>query len=299
MNHANKLSVVIPTKNRHQDLLNAIDSINNQILLPYELIVIDQSDSPLQIDIFSGLTNNNVTVKYVYDKNITSLVDAKFHSLSYVSGDILCFLEDDIILEREYLFEIAKGFIQNKNLIGSSGVITNYPKSSKIKKILFNIFHIGIYRDPRISIYSKVYTGFSNLLIPSPAISGGLSAWKVEVFKHVLPSRDRNFFMLEDIDFSTRVDKFFPNSLFINPNARLVHLWSPKNRADHKDRFKKKIIESYLFYKIRRSWNYSLTCFIWILVGFFFESLLKSFSLKSISPVITFISTILTIINHE
>ena len=39
-----KISAVVPTKNRSSDLLILLDSVITQNFLPYELIIVDQSD---------------------------------------------------------------------------------------------------------------------------------------------------------------------------------------------------------------------------------------------------------------
>ena len=54
-------------------------------------------------------------------------------------------------------------------------------------------------------------------LIPSDYISGGLSAYRREVFEAVPFDVENGFFALEDIDFSTRVARAYGSRLYINP----------------------------------------------------------------------------------
>ena len=39
------ISIIIPTRNRKQDIIECIDSICSQTLLPDELIIVDSSDT--------------------------------------------------------------------------------------------------------------------------------------------------------------------------------------------------------------------------------------------------------------
>ena len=45
MNKTPKISIVIPTKNRFQDLIKCIESIEVQTLLPDEIVIVDSSDT--------------------------------------------------------------------------------------------------------------------------------------------------------------------------------------------------------------------------------------------------------------
>ena len=83
------------------------------------------------------------------DSSINGLVDAKRVSLKFANGNLIFFLEDDIVLEADYIQQIELGFINNPNMIGCSGVITNPPKVNFLYKFLFVIFHRGIFKDKR------------------------------------------------------------------------------------------------------------------------------------------------------
>ena len=94
-----KFSVVIPTKNRVNDLKKNINSILNQIEKPSELLIVDQSEKN-NLGILKRIIKDKVKLKYYYKKNIQSLTEAKNFSLSHINNDIIFFLEDDIILKK-------------------------------------------------------------------------------------------------------------------------------------------------------------------------------------------------------
>jgi len=91
-----KFSVVIPTKNRFEDLKKIIKSILNQNLIPNELLIIDQSENNHNKS-FDKIIKNQIYLRYFHKKKIKGLTEAKNFSLKYVKNEIIFFLEDDII----------------------------------------------------------------------------------------------------------------------------------------------------------------------------------------------------------
>lgn len=280
-----KITAVIPTRSRPDDLINAVLSVFEQKRVPDEFLIIDQSlgdESKVGVDTLAQKFPN-INLVYLHDTSITGLVHAKKIATEKAMGDIVCFLEDDVVLEPEYLQQIEKGFLDLPHMLGCSGIITNPFSQPLAYNFVFHFFHRGIFRDKRLMIYGQ-YTGIGHDLIISDKISGGLSAWRREVFKEVPFDPSNNYFMLEDIDFSTRVVEKFGQKLFINPNARLEHHWSPVNRDLMAIRQQKKMIESITFYKQRRTWSCAHLSMGWLLIGLFFEAIFKSLLTKSIDP---------------
>ena len=280
------LTVVIPTRNRPADLTNAIKSLCYQSRLPDELIVVDQSVDHLSVRSVKCLEALMKKFKliYIHDSTILGLVEAKRVAVKNASGQIICFLEDDIVLEADYILQIELGFIKQPNMIGCCGVITNPPKVGFLYKFLFKIFHRGIFEDSRISVHGK-YGGYNNNLKQSNMLSGGVSAWRREVFDNVEFDVANGFHMFEDIDFSTRVARHFGNRLFINPNARLAHYCSPINRDVLDIRQRRKVRECFTYYKKRKDWPSAAISFYWLLLGMLLEAIFQSFSCVSFKPI--------------
>jgi glycosyltransferase involved in cell wall biosynthesis len=280
------LTVVIPTRNRPADLTNAIKSLCYQSRLPDELIVVDQSVDDLSIRIVKSLIAplKKIKLLYIHDSNIFGLVEAKRVAVKNASGQIIFFLEDDIVLEADYIRQIELGFLKQPNMIGCCGVITNPPKVGFLYKFLFKIFHRGIFKDKRIEVHGN-FSGFNNNLKQSNMLSGGVSAWRREVFDNVEFDVANGFHMFEDIDFSTRVARHFGNRLFINPNARLAHYCSRINRDLLGARERRKLTECFTYYKKRKDWPNAAISFYWLLLGMLLEAMLQSFSCVSFKPI--------------
>jgi glycosyltransferase involved in cell wall biosynthesis len=282
-----EISVVLPTKNRSKDLLNAVASIIAQSRPPKELILVDQSDtdgSREPVCEMAAKAEQGISLIYLYAPRICGLVDAKRVGTLHSVGDVVCFLEDDVILEPDFLEQIEQSFTDQPEMMGCCGIISNLPPQPFGYRLMFHIFHRGIYRDIRVGIYGR-FNGRGHALIASEVLSGGLSAWRREVFSAVPFDVANGFHMYEDIDFSSRVARHFGPRLYINPNARLEHHWSPVNREVMGPRQRRKLTECIVYYKKRRDWPGSTFALPWLLLGMFLEAVFQSCSARSLGPL--------------
>ena len=281
------ITAVIPTRNRPDDLERAVASILSQSRLPDELSIIDQSPdqaSRVRIERLMQSTASTVKVDYVHDPKIAGLVAAKKAAVARAHGDIVCFLEDDVVLEADYLRQIELGFVEKTDMAGSCGIVTNLPSLPPFYFGLFHFFHRGIFYDARVGVHGVV-SGSGLPLIRSDYLSGGLSAYRRHVFDRVPFDVENGFFALEDVDFSTRVARAFGPRLYINPNARLAHHMSGVNRAVLGMRQERKVREFVVFYKKRRGEAASAAHLALLVVGLFLEAVFQAVRHRSFGPV--------------
>ena len=106
------LSVIIPTRNRCQWLKDTIKSVSNQSLSPdsYEIIVVDNGS----IDNTKAVVNtlkkrNRAQVRYVHE-NRPGLHNGRHSGLKKARGEILVYVDDDIIAAPIWLEMILKTF---------------------------------------------------------------------------------------------------------------------------------------------------------------------------------------------
>jgi len=280
------LSAVIPTRNRAADLCVAVESLLRQTRPPDELIIVDQSPGDESVTrvhaLFSGVTV--IRLLYIHDTTVSGLVDAKRVGSGRATGDIVCFLEDDVVLEAEYLAQIATAFEARPDMWGCSGVITNLPHTSPLYIALHRLFFRGIFRDPRVAV-SVTALRASGPLIRCDVLSGGLSAWRREVFARIPFDTSNHFFMFEDMEFSTRVVRAFGPHLYVNPGARLEHKGSPVNRDDQGVRQRRKLTEAVTFYKKRRDWPGALTGLLGVMCWSLGEAVQRAATVRSAAPV--------------
>jgi glycosyltransferase involved in cell wall biosynthesis len=189
----NKVTVIIPTKNRPLDLQKAVESVMQQKKLPDQLIIVDQSDDDESVVIVAEIMKNQqLELSYIHDTTVSGLVDAKRVGVEHSKHAIICFLEDDIVLDESYLQEVIAGFDSNKEMVACSGVITNQPSSSALYILLHDLFFRGIYFDPRIKISMAKSP---ETMIRCDVLSGGLSCWRAFVFDDIKFDVDNNLFI--------------------------------------------------------------------------------------------------------
>jgi glycosyltransferase involved in cell wall biosynthesis len=282
----NILTVVIPTRNRPIDLAKAVLSVREQTRLPEEFIILDQStgnESRLQVDSLIA-RDERIRLVYIHDPSISGLVEAKRIAVERASGNIICFLDDDVVLEADYFEQIEQGFVEQPEMVGCCGILTNMHRQPFWYEFVFHLFHRGIFRDARVGRH-VMFNGRGHSLIASNMLSGGVSAWRREVFSVVPFDITSGFHMLEDIDFSTRVAKHFGPWLNINPNARVEHHFLPLNREMLAPRQRRKMIEYILYYKKRRYWPWASFAMTWLHLGLLLESTFQSISARSLAPL--------------
>lgn len=271
------ISVIIPTKNRPKDLLAAIKSIVDQNRIPDQIVVIDQSEGDESETLIMEQIEfpSNIELSYIRDTNIKGLVEAKAKSLEYAKGDLICFFEDDIVLESNYLIEIEKTFNQNSQILGCSGVITNATSGSWLYRFFYRLTHVGMFKDERPDIFFRL-SEQRGVLICTNAINGGLSAWRREIFSKVSFDYFNKFHMMEDFEFSCRANKIFPDSLYINSDARLEHNFSPINRNNKIKATQRKIFEYLVFFKKNKENYADYFSLILLMSGVFFQAISQS-----------------------
>lgn len=266
------ISVIIPTKNRLKDLLNTIRTVLIQTYLPNEIIIVDQNVSSEIKDEVMALLNNsdvskrdNIAVKYIHDPQITGLTQARNRGIEKNESDIVLFLDDDVMLEKDFILNIVEIYRNYPYIYGASGIITNY-QTSLIGKIYYILFWLGAFKDQRSIIYTnskystKEYVKVSKL-------SGGLTSYKKEVFQKFI--FDENFIgygLSEDFDFSFRVSQEY--KIVIAPKARLQHIGSATGKINRENISKNTILAMHYFYKKNlKNDFYNNFCYIWWNIG--------------------------------
>lgn len=280
------ITAVIPTRNRPDDLGKAVASVRAQLRPPDEFIIVDQSPGDESRILVEALMSGEERIRlvYVHDPRIAGLVEAKRFAADRAAGDIVCFLEDDVILEPDYIRQIEQGFADRPDMMGCCGIVTNPPPQPVGYEFLFHLFHRGIFKDARVGLYGR-FDGLGHDMIASDVLSGGLSAWRREVFPAVPFDVANGFFMLEDMEFSTRAARHFGPRLYINPNARLEHHWSPANREVLAPRQRRKLTEFIAYYKKRRDLPGATMALLWLLPGLLLEAAFQSLRAHTFGPL--------------
>ena len=245
-----RFSIVIPTKNRPEELKKIFASIMIQTKLPDQIVIIDQSsrDKIIKNELKAVLENKKIELNYLCNNKIKGLVEAKFYSLNFCKYEIISFFDDDIVLKPDYIEKVDFAFEKYPKIIGANGVILNIPKKNFIQRFFFKITHKGIFSDNRYEVISSINNKKPQPLLVN-TLSGGLSSWRKEVFKKVSFDINNHFHSYEDKEFSIRINKNYPNGMYIIPEAKLNHFHSEINREAVINLIKMNVFEIIIIYK--------------------------------------------------
>lgn len=91
------VSVIIPTKDRKEDLSRALESVGKQTYTNVEVIVIDDGSSEELQQVYDQFVENYPSVKLISHRNSTPSGGGYCRRLGtdLAAGDLICFLDDD------------------------------------------------------------------------------------------------------------------------------------------------------------------------------------------------------------
>ena len=129
-----KISCIIPTCNRNKYLIEAINSVLAQTLLPNEIIIVNNGEGEVKIP-----DNINQKVKIYNIIHFAGAAQARNFGASLASGDYLAFLDDDDYWSNKYIENVsvaikngAKCVLSCINLIKNGKVISQKNPHNRI-----------------------------------------------------------------------------------------------------------------------------------------------------------------------
>ncbi|HKJ31868.1 MAG TPA: glycosyltransferase family 2 protein [Balneolales bacterium] len=103
-------SIIIPTYNRAEFITHAIQSIIEQLVNDWEVIVVDDGSTDNTRD--KVLSFDDERIKYVYQNNQERSV-ARNRGIKEANGEYICFLDSDDWYLPNHLVELRKNIIKN------------------------------------------------------------------------------------------------------------------------------------------------------------------------------------------
>ncbi|MGH9540757.1 MAG: glycosyltransferase family 2 protein [Terriglobales bacterium] len=218
------VSVLIPTKNRPDDLRETARSLLTQTAPPAEVIVVDQSAGDSSRCALAGLGRDSSAVawRYFHEPEIRGATAALNFAMEQAGGDIWLFLDDDVRLEPEFIAALLRVYRNDPWADGVCGVITNYRPPSWRFRTWRRIFERGLFHDDRQPIYWRADDLRHAAPLPVSRFGSGLMSFRAEAirdrrFDASLPGAPRGY----DVDFCLQLGQ--RARLLVAPAARLEH----------------------------------------------------------------------------
>ncbi|WP_313803876.1 glycosyltransferase family 2 protein [Flavobacterium sp.] len=254
-----KFTLIVCTYMRPQPLLTLLKSVSEQLLYPDEILIVDGSTNEETKEILEKYSFTNLKYYLVPDQE-RGLTKQRNFGIERVNSasDVICFLDDDTVLEKEYFSEIFKAYQKFPDAAGIGGYITNevvwetagIHYTPKINEYFFDGWkrkdgsrfvwrkRLGLDSDKNPGYLPEFSHGRSvGFLPPSGKIyqveqlMGGVSSFKKSVFEEMkFSTYFEGYGLYEDADFTLRLSK--SKALYVATSARLAHYHDASGRPN-------------------------------------------------------------------
>lgn len=196
-----KVSIVIPTYNRANLLIKALESCINQTYKNIEIIISDNCSSDETQEICSAYVNKDSRIKYYrQEENIGIGANAKF-LLNQATGEYSCVLNDDDYLSDNYVEECLNAIVQN-DVLCSFATVLLIDEDNNIQQQADTFIAIQEDSSDRVAQYFK--NGFNNFIFSAFT--------KTEIYKKCYVDYDKDRFCEDQIG----VIKFLCEGKFVS-----------------------------------------------------------------------------------
>lgn len=244
---------------RSEPLLSLLESVEKQGIYPDEILIIDGS-----VDTKTELMLKENQFRNLYYFSVPpehrGLTKQRNYGIERVANDIdiVCFLDDDTVLEPGYFEELVKTFKSDSNIFGVGGVAINennwkpIVEGKKYNPKKYYFFDGFVYKEGQRNVVRN-YLGLQSNLGPGkmPNYSHGrtcgfplnnktyevdlligmsMAFRKIVVDKIQFSSYFEGYGLYEDADFSIRALQFGKN--VINTRVQLHHFHNPSGRPN-------------------------------------------------------------------
>jgi glycosyltransferase involved in cell wall biosynthesis len=251
-----KLSIIICTKNPNiNQLYDCLVSVRKQSWVAdkiqnrdYEILIIDDYSTIESQTQIQYLAEEWFSARYYYNWYYPGLPSARNYGIAQSRGNIILFLDDDVILDKNYIKEIMKAF-SFPFVGGATGNLeTHRPQRPKIFELIMQkyakLFNFSGFFANQSDIGKVHSTGFvsgnfdkvplDKLIYPTQWLSGCNMAYRHNEIKNRYFDNDyKGHQYYEDADFSYRLYKNHKR-LYIVSRAKLIHTTNNKNLATKK-----------------------------------------------------------------
>lgn len=254
-----EFSLIVCTYMRPKALTDLLQSVKTQSLYPNQILIIDGSTNNKTREALEKESYVNLEYFKVTDEN-RGLTKQRNFGISKVADsiDIVCFLDDDIILEIDYFQNLIATYKEYPNAGGVGGYITNevnwrqlnsgekanknqYEAEGWVRELgLRNVVRkkLGLLTNNPPCIMPEFSNGFSigylppvNKIYKVQHFMGGVSSFTKEVVDTIKFSPYfEGYGLYEDSDFCLRVDRQY--DLYVNTAAKLAHYHEPLGRPN-------------------------------------------------------------------
>ena len=252
-------SLIICTYKRPKPIISLLDSLAIQTVYPNQILIVDGSIDNETADVINSIMYDNL-VYYKVPPEHRGLTRQRNYGMERIiaSAEVVCFLDDDTILESNYFEELIKTYQNDTSIIGVGGVDTiNNNWKYKESGIIYNKYKCFCFEDyfypEGLRNVIRNYLGLASNLGPGkmPEFSHGRTCgfplngkiYEVDLligmsfsFKRIVTDNCKfssyfeGYGLYEDADYSIRAQQYGIN--VINTNVKLAHYHDASGRPN-------------------------------------------------------------------
>jgi GT2 family glycosyltransferase len=228
-----RISLVVATKDRPDDLRKMLDSLRNQTMVPAEIIVVDASTDSVEQILLEFPT---LSIQYLRHLPPSAAAQRNVGILACApDATLIGFADDDIIFEPQ-AFECLIRFWDNEpaGTLGAAFNLRNYPQRSKSLLKRSKISEaLGLYSSRPGTVsrsgWQTIIPGLSETQyvdwLPTTAVTFRREALQLSLFDNFYES----YSYLEDVDLSYTISR--AGRLAVVADAGYSHFPSPSGRV--------------------------------------------------------------------
>jgi len=228
------ISIVIPTYQRSEVLLNTINDVLNQSHKNIELLVVDQTKTHKPSTLKKLAAIKDPRFRY-FSVDPPSVTASKNFALHNAKAEIVLFLDDDVELHKDLAKIHLKAFADNPKLSAVGGRVLQ--KGFPIQKQVLSFDELAVTH----GVFTATEPGYTN------AFPGGNVSMRVKDALSV-GGFDTRYYLnafREESDMSMKMTKR-GMKIYFEPKAILTHLAAPKGGS--RSRTYKNILDTRMFY---------------------------------------------------
>ncbi|MHA1341270.1 MAG: glycosyltransferase family 2 protein [Promethearchaeota archaeon] len=221
-----KISIVISTINRSSLLRKCVEALicqDNVNISLYEIIIVDNGSKDDTKQIVESLRKKYPNIRYIYSAKL-GLSHARNIGAQSSNSEIICFLDDDVIPEKNYVNEMITSFENSEICCVGGKIIASWPEKSP--PYWFSAKYNNVVGETSLGNVSRFLKKDEFPFGGNIAIRRCIF-YMFEGFNEKLGKKGNNFISGEEIDLCYRLRKK-GYKIFFNANAKVFHIVGKK-----------------------------------------------------------------------
>jgi GT2 family glycosyltransferase len=230
------IDIIVPSKNRPNDIARCIASIEAQLHRPRHIIVVDQSPAKYELPA-------SPRILHIYDPELSGLPAARNRGIAAATSDIVLFVDDDMEIVGDIIPDILRTFAEHPDAVGVQCPFRQPPDIDLImiadQSRFKRVFSHGFFEEQPILRSNGIQLR---------TVFGGGCAYRRSLFdRELFDEQLAGYAFGEDWDFAKRAQRY--GTLWLAGEDRLFHHRVTTNRHQLPELLRARLTNFLYFYR--------------------------------------------------